>query len=122
MRLGELGVRRGMVLLEAIVALTILAVAGGTALTLAASSLAAIDRAAKTDQASQRASRFLDAVSLWPRADLDRHFGIRHEGSWLLDIGRPSSTLYVVSLSDSATGRVLFATSFFRPEVAHAAP
>lgn len=114
--------RRGMVLLEAIVALTIIAVSGVTAVLLAVSSLAAIDRANKGDERSQRASHFLDAVSLWTRADLDRHLGDRPEGSWRLRIERPVPTLYVVSLRDSTTGQMLLVTSLYRVDGSHAAP
>ena len=114
--------RRGMVLLEAIVALTIIAVSGVTAVSLAASSLAAIERAQKADDRSQRASHFLDAVSLWTPPDLDRHLGDRPEGSWRLRIERPIPTLYVVSLRDSTTGQTLLVTSLYRIDGSHAAP
>lgn len=114
--------RLGMVLLEAIVALAIIGIAGVIAVSLAASSLAAIDRAHKADARSQRASHFLDAVSLWTRADLDRHLGDRAEGSWRLRIERPSPTLYVVSLRDSTGERTLLTTSLYRVERSHAAP
>src|SRR6185312_13368233 len=95
--------RRGMVLFETIVGLTILAVAGLSVVTLAVNSLAAIERARNVDESSQQASHFLDAVSLWTRADLDRHLGDRAEGAWRLRIARPIATLYVVSLRDSAS-------------------
>ena len=114
--------RRGMVLLEAIVALTIIAVSGVTVVSLAVSSLAAMDRAHKADERSQRASHFLDAVSLWTRADLNRHLGDRAEGSWRLRIERPIATLYVVSLRDSTTDQTLLVTSLYRVEGSHAAP
>lgn len=114
--------RHGMVLLEAIVALTIIGVAGVTAVSLAVSSLAAIDRAHKADERSQRASHFLDAVSLWTRADLDRHLGDRAEGSWRLRIERPTRTLYVVSLRDSTGERTLLTTALYRVERSHGAP
>src|SRR6185437_13705902 len=56
----------------------------------------------------------LEAVSLWPRADLDRHLGDRAEGRWDLRIDRPSPTLYTVVLRDSTTRSVLIATSIYR--------
>jgi type II secretory pathway pseudopilin PulG len=114
--------RGGIVLLETIVALTILAVGGLSVVTLAMSSLAAIERARIADESSQQASQFLDAVSLWTRADLDRHLGDRPEGQWRLRIERPVPTLYVVSLRDSITDRSLFTTSLYRVEAPHGAP
>lgn len=116
------GPNKGLVLLEVMIALAILAVAGVSALTLAVNSLAAIERAQRANQASERASHFMDAVSLWTRSDLDRHLGDRSEGAWRLSIGRPVPTVYVVSLRDTATNRDLFTTSLFRPEASYARP
>ena len=122
MRSLEVRKRRGLVLLEVIVALTIFSVAGVSVVTLAAGALSAMARAHQADVASQKANHFFDAVSLWPRADLDRHLGDRSEGPWRLRVERPMPTLYVVSLRDSATDRILFATSLYRPEPLHAMP
>lgn len=108
--------RRGMVLLEAIVALTILAVGATTMVALAASSLDAVSRANDADAETRRASALLEAVSLWPRADLDRHLGDRAEGPWDLRIDRPSPTLYMVVLRDTTNHAVLLATSLYRAE------
>lgn len=105
-----------MVLLEAIVALTILAISATTMVSLAASSLDAVSRADRLDAETRRASALLDAVALWPRADLDRHLGDRPEGPWDLRVDRPAPTLYVIALRDTATGAVLLATSLYRPE------
>jgi len=122
MRNRKAGGRRGLVLLEVIVALTIFAVAGVSVVTLAASALSTMRRAHQADVASQQANHFFDAVSLWPRSDLDRHFGDRAEGPWRLRVGRPTPTLYLVSLRDTATDRILFATSLYRPEASNAVP
>lgn len=122
MHARDAGGRRGLVLLEAIVALTILAVAGVSVVTLAASALSTMDRAHQADAASQHANHFFDAVSLWPRTDLDRHLGDRAEGPWRLRVGRPTPTLYLVSLRDTATDRIIFATSLYRPEASNEMP
>lgn len=104
-------------LLEAIVALTILAIAGGAVVVLATDSARAIARAAAADEATRRASAFLDAVALWPRADLDRHLGARPEGEWQLIVDRPTPTLYTVTLADSGESRFLLRTTLYRAEV-----
>jgi type II secretory pathway pseudopilin PulG len=106
-----------MVLLEVIVALTILAVGATTIVALAASSLDAVSRAEAADAETRHASALLEAVSLWPRADLDRHLGDRPEGPWDLRIDRPSPTLYTVALSDTAIHVLLVRTSLYRAEV-----
>ena len=107
-------------LLEAIVAMTILAVVAAAVVALAADSARTIDRAAAADAATARASAFLDAVALWPREDLDRHLGTRDEGPWRLTVGRPVPTLYTVALTDSTDRRVILATVLFRAEGPHA--
>lgn len=117
MRRVRRGARPGAVLLEALVALTILAVAGAAVVALAADSARAVERAATADAAVQRASAFLDAVALWPREDLDRHLGTRGEGPWRMTVDRPVPTLYAVALADSGGRRVLLATVLYRAEV-----
>jgi hypothetical protein len=108
--------RHGVALLEAIVALTILTV---TALATVGMVRQGIDTARRAEVAGaeiRRASAFMDAIALWPRADLDRHLGNRAEGPWLLTIDRPTPTLYLVALADSLSRRELLRTALYRPE------
>jgi len=114
--------REGIVLLEAIVAMTILAIAGAAVVALATDSARAVDRARAADAAMEQASAFLDAVALWPREDLDRHLGARDEGAWRLIVDRPTPTLYTLSLADSAGRHLLLHTVLYRAEAAHDAP
>lgn len=107
---------RGAVLIEAVVALTVLAVVGSAAAWMASESFRAVDRAWAREADTRAAARLLAAVSLWPRADLDRHLGSTAQGPWRLRIDRPRLTLYVVSLTDSAGGDPLLQTSLFREE------
>lgn len=87
--------------------MTILA-SGGIALAgYAAQTAAAIARARAVEAETRRASAFFDAVSLWPREDLDRHLGNHREGRWFLDIERPQPTLYSVTLTDTNRAVVL---------------
>lgn len=114
--------RSGVVLLEAIVALTILATAAASLVVLAASSVHAVRQARSADDEMRAASAFMDIVALWPRADLDRHLGVREEGRWRLSLQRPTQVLYVVTLADSSGRRELLRSALFRPEDAHAVP
>jgi type II secretory pathway pseudopilin PulG len=113
---GSLGNSRGAVLIEAVVALTVLATVGSAAAWMASESLRAVERAWAREADTRAAARLLAAVSLWPRADLDRHLGASAQGPWRLRIDRPRPTLYVVSLADSAGGDPLLETSLFREE------
>lgn len=108
--------RAGAILLEAIVALVILAVAGTAAVTLVSQSSDAVRRARIADAEMREASALLHAVALWPREDLDRRLGERPQGRWKLIVQRPTPTLYEVVLADSAVTRELLRTTLFRPE------
>jgi len=116
LRGGRARSRRGAVLLEAIVALAVLSVAGTAAVTLVSQSADAVRRAREADVEAREASAFLHAVSLWTREDLDRRLGDRPQGDWRLQVQRPSPTLYEVVLVDSARTRVILRTALFRPE------
>ena len=110
--------RRGAVLLEALVALAVLGMVGGAAALSVSESMRAVAHVHDTEAHLRDTARFLTAVSLWPRADLDRHLGTSPQGPWRLHIDRPRTTLYDVTLADTATGRVLLRTALFRPDTA----
>jgi type II secretory pathway pseudopilin PulG len=114
--------RKGAILLEVIVSLTILATAGVAMVTFVSESLRALARAEAADAELARASALLDAVALWPRADLDRHLGTRVQGAWRMRIARPSATLYIVVLTDSLEQWEILRTALYRPEGPHATP
>ncbi len=111
----SVSVRSGVVLLETMIALTLLTVAGLATVAIVRQGVDSARRAEIADAEIRRASAFLDAVALWPRADLDRHLGDRPEGAWRLTIDRPVPTLYLVALSDGGSGRELLRTALYRP-------
>lgn len=108
--------RRGVILLEVLVAMAILGVVTAALAAMAIGSADAVRRAARADVEQRAASNFLETVALWPREDLDRHLGSRRQGEWRLDIEHPVPTLYTVALRDSSGMRELLHTALFRPE------
>src|SRR5258705_9429315 len=114
-RRGRQG-RRGAVLLEAIVALVIMATAGAAVASLAVECGQAVQRTRSTEAELRRANAFFALVALWPREDLDRHFGEHQQGSWRLRVERPGRTLYTIPLTHSLRPRVLLRTSLYRTE------
>ncbi|MCU0635078.1 MAG: type II secretion system GspH family protein [Gemmatimonadaceae bacterium] len=71
------------------------------------------------------ADRFLAAVSLWTREDLDRRLGARPQGPFILTIAAPTTALYEVQLSDAVTRLPLLSTTLYRsqePECLSALP
>jgi type II secretory pathway component PulJ len=109
-------VRLGAALFEVLVALTILATAAASVVGFANDAARTVRHARDTESEMRRASALLDAVALWPREDLDRHLGERHEGPWRLHITRLTTTLYWVVLTDSTSARELLRTAVYRPE------
>jgi type II secretory pathway pseudopilin PulG len=107
--------RAGVALLEALVALAILGSAGAALATLAVGASDAVHRAQRLDDDVDRASALLEAVALWPRADLDRHLGARPQGPWVLDVQHPTATLYTITIADSGDTRALLRTALYRP-------
>jgi type II secretory pathway pseudopilin PulG len=107
--------RGGAVLLEVIVALTLLSFAGAMSISLAAEATAAVRRARSIEKNIRAASDFLSAVSLWTRGDLDRHMGSRPQGTWIMSVQRPEISLYEVLLSDSGSRKPILETVLFRP-------
>ena len=103
-------------LLEAIVALVILSVAGTAAVTLVSQSADAVRRARVADVEMREANAFFHAVALWTREDLDLRLGERAQGRWKLLVQRPAPTLYEVVLTDSAVTREVLRTTLYRPE------
>jgi prepilin-type N-terminal cleavage/methylation domain-containing protein len=107
---------RGMALLEVIVALTILAIAGLSAVAGATQAMRTARQAHNHDAEVRAASAYMDVLALWTRADLDRHLGDRREGRWMVRVDRPARTLYDVAISDSTDRRLILLTTLYRPE------
>jgi hypothetical protein len=105
-----------------IVALVILATAGAAIVTLTAELATTIIRARVADAETRQASAFLDAVALWTREDLDRRLGERRQGPWRLRVDRPAPSLYIVTLSDGASGAELLTTALHRQPPADVTP
>ena len=118
MRARERRRRDGAALLEALVALVILATAGIAVTALAIESARVVQRAQATEAELRRADAFFTVVTLWPREDLDRHLGDHVQGPWRLRVGRLVPTLYTISLTDSLGARTLLRTALYRPEPA----
>lgn len=110
--------RRGSTLLEALIALVLVATGAAAVAALASDTAQAVQRAHVADIEARRASAFLEFVALWTREELDRRLGDRQQGDWRLRIGRPHETLYVVTLLDSTGARVLLRTALHRPSAA----
>jgi hypothetical protein len=89
---------RGVVLLEVLVAVVILATAG-IALTETVSAGLRAERAARSREATLASEeRLLAAHTLLTRSELDQRIGRRAIGEFVIDIQRPEPTLYRVAV------------------------
>jgi len=114
--------RSGVVLLEVIVAMTILVIAGFSAVVWTRQLSETLEHTRDVTDEVVSASRYLDVIALWTRDDLDRHLGTRRQGPWLVRVDRPVPTVYGVALEDSLGRRVLLQTWLYRTEPVHATP
>lgn len=109
--------RRGVVLLEALVALALVGTAALATLALTAADSAQVGRTLSRSDEISAASAFLERVALWSRHDFDRRLGTRPQGPYLLRVMRPMTTVYTLELLDRSDERMLLSTAVYRPEV-----
>ncbi len=105
--------RRGAVLLEVLVALTILSGVGAALLSSAWLWHRTAERAREAEATLRSASAFVEAVTLWTRTELDQRLGDHAQGPWRLRIERPQPWLYQIALTDAAHNE-LIRTALFR--------
>jgi len=115
------GCRPGVVLLEVIVALTVLAISGVSLLALTVQSERAVSAAQDGLREIRAAHAFMESVALWERSDLDRHLGSRAEGPFVLVVDRVAPAIYRATLYDEPTmghgRRPVLETSLYRREL-----
>jgi len=90
--------RHGVVLLEVLVALIILATAGIALVEVVAAGLRAERDAHERETLLAAEERVLAALTLLSRPELDQRIGRRHIGEFIADIQRPEPTLYRIAL------------------------
>jgi len=97
---------RGVVLLEVLVAVVILATGGIGLLELVGSGLRAERDARLRETTLGTEERLLSALTLLNRKELDRRIGRRQIGEFIVDVQRPETTLYRIALLQEQSPRV----------------
>ncbi len=109
--------KRGSALLEAMVALTILATAGMAAVNLLAAGARSERQAAERERALREADRVLTVYTLLTRNELDQRIGSQTIGHLAVLVQRPERTLYRIAVVDTlAPTQELLVTVVYRPE------
>jgi type II secretory pathway pseudopilin PulG len=107
----------GVVLLEVLVAVVILATAGIGLIELVGSGLRAERDARLRESTLATEERVLSALTLLNRKELDQRIGRRHIGEFIVDVQRPERTLYRIALLQEQSPQVEdLVTVVYRPE------
>lgn len=108
--------QRGTALLEAMIALAILASAGLGTVGLIAAGLRSARDAADRERLVGAADRVLTASTLLLRAELDQRLGDRRVGELVVRVARPEPALYRIAVAALAHPDVeLLTTVVYRP-------
>lgn len=97
---------RGAVLLEVLVALTIVTVAGLSVVGLLGAGLRAEQEARDREGVLATEERVLAAMTLLRRSELDQRIGRRAIGEFMVDVGRPERTLYRIAIGQGRSAHV----------------
>jgi type II secretory pathway component PulJ len=90
---------RGVVLLEVLIALTIVGVTGASLVAATAGVLRAEEEAARRERAVVRQEEVLAAISLFTRDELVARLGSRTVGRYRIDIERPRAGLFRIQVT-----------------------
>jgi type II secretory pathway pseudopilin PulG len=108
--------RSGVALLEVIVGLTVLSIAGVGLLVMLAQAGDSVHALDERDAEARAASAHLDRVALWTRDQLDSRIGSTRLADWTLHVALLTPRMYRVALADTLTGALLLETSLYRPD------
>jgi len=97
---------RGVVLLEVLVAVVILATAGIGLVEVVGSGLRAERDARLRETTFATEERVLSALTLLNRKELDQRIGRRQIGEFIVDVQRPERTLYRIALLQEQSPQV----------------
>lgn len=107
--------RRGVALLEAMVALTLLATAGLAWMTLAAQTSTSLETALEREQQVQAAAALMGRYARLSAADLESSAGRRRDAGLEVRVTIAARDLYEVSIVDPRSRTALIDAAFFRP-------
>lgn len=91
--------RRGVALLEVLIAVVILATAGLSLVEFVAASVRSLEVSRQREAELVPEERLLTAYCLLSQADLDRRLGSQRLGAFLVNVQRPERGLYRIAVS-----------------------
>lgn len=92
--------KRGIALLEVLLAMAILGIVSTAVLTEVQAAHAGLERAITEEQRLERMNRILTVTVLMRREELDRRIGTHQAGDALVRVSRPQRGLYRISVAE----------------------
>jgi prepilin-type N-terminal cleavage/methylation domain-containing protein len=108
--------RRGVTLLEVLVALVVLGLVTAAWVGLSVQSTHTVAIYHSRELQMQRATRELDRLSLWPDERLRGRIGRTRQGAFLLTVTELAPSLYGVVVADVTSDAPLLRTAFYAPD------
>ena len=108
--------RAGATLLEVVVALVILAVAGVGLLSLSGETADALDTMLRRERMTRSAAAQLEGLALRSRLEMINTVGTHRVAAVDVNVSQLSSTLFEVAVTDTTNGAVVLRTTLYRPE------
>ena len=94
--------RRGVVMIEVLVAIAILSLVGVSMVTFTSSVVQSEERRRSREQELLRAERLLIATLLLTQSELEQRIGVRYAGDFAIWIDRPEPYLFRVAIATAA--------------------
>lgn len=111
------GAERGVALLEVAIALTVLGIAGLSAVGALLEAADQVERVAQAERRIVDQSRLLSAMGLMTRDDLLHQLGQRTAGPYTVRTRQRSEALFQVTVADGSNVPPTLETIFYRPGV-----
>ena len=109
----EARMRRGALLLEVVVGITVLAIAGVGWVTLLAQTRASIAEVRQREALTREASDLLQRYRIFGANELDARVGVRREGTLAIEVTSIAPHLYGLAALDSSGRKVLLTTTVY---------
>ena len=107
--------RDGMVMLEVMLGVAILGMAGVALVTLLTQTVHTVRQGRTMERRTTSAMQLLDRATLWSDGELASRLGRSRVGDWNLDVAAPRTQLYSLTVLDTLTGATVLRTTVYRP-------
>jgi Tfp pilus assembly protein PilV len=108
--------RRGTAIIEVLVALVVLAVAGTALVSMLGQTQASVNLTHRREHEVEPAVQLLDEALTMSHAELEARIGSTRRRGFTLTISAAAPSLYALEVADTASGAVLLRTALYRPD------